>query len=233
MSEDRPHPLRRAAEPVIMAAAKATEESKQDDLVQGFAETGPSGGKSKAFFASTTALSLWAWYLAFTWGAYGSPLHIVNFTNLQRIFVVSLVALLGTLAMRKEVRVHKWMLLAFTPTPLLILLRAFAPTAPPKHSFPKLFSAGPWKLAEEALVGATFLAAPFLLWVFAHLLAPQFFTIPGGRAKVSVFAIVALVAALGYLIGRYNYRFVTCEDFAAAGNEPPAHCTHEDPGRTR
>lgn len=60
--------------------------------------------------------------------------------------------------------------------------------------------------------------------MIARLLAPDYFTLPGRRIKAAVVATVAVIAVAGYLVGRYNYRFLTCEEFEITGEHPPANC---------
>lgn len=39
-----------------------------------------------------------------------------------------------------------------------------------------------------------------------------------------VVATVVVVAVIGYLNGRFNYRSLTCGDSITAGDKPPANC---------
>jgi hypothetical protein len=60
--------------------------------------------------------------------------------------------------------------------------------------------------------------------VFARLLAPDYFALPGRRLKVRAASTVVIVALTGYLAGRNNDNFLTCEQFELAGDLPPANC---------
>jgi hypothetical protein len=40
--------------------------------------------------------------------------------------------------------------------------------------------------------------------------------------------IVATVALIGYLMGRYHDHFFTCEEFLVAGDNPPTNCVHTE-----
>lgn len=81
-------------------AAKGPRRLANDDLLRGFDETGPSGGQLKAFFATTVVVSLYAWDVAFTYGAF----HTFFYQNTQRLLVVSMVVLFGTLLVRAGCR---------------------------------------------------------------------------------------------------------------------------------
>jgi hypothetical protein len=130
--------------------------------------------------------------------------------------------------MRREVRLHRGLLLAFMPFLLLILLRLVAPVeAAREESRWGVVSKGAAAPVEAFLIIASLICAPLIVWMVARLLAPSFFTLPGGRTKVAVVVIVATVALIGYVVGRFDYRFVSCGEFEAAGDEPPPSCSRE------
>ncbi|MEV0806271.1 hypothetical protein [Micromonospora sp. NPDC050200] len=68
------------------------------------------------------------------------------------------------------------------------------------------------------------LTLPVIFWVIARLLAPRYFALPGQRLKVGAAATVTVVALTGYLVGRNNDHFLTCEEFTVAGEHRPANC---------
>ena len=41
---------------------------------------------------------------------------------------------------------------------------------------------------------------------------------------VALFGIVIMIGVVGFLIGRNNHIFLTCEDFKVSGNALPARC---------
>ena len=197
----------------------------KDDLLTGFDETGPSRGQFRGFFATSIAGSLWAWDLAFTYGAY----HTVSFHTRERLLVLTVAVLLGALMLRRQVRVHRWLLAAFAPLILLTLLRLLFPIDPgvaPVGSRVATEARPAVRVAEGVLVAATILTSPVVLWVVARLLAPDYFVLPGRRVKIALLVIVATVALIGYLVGRYNYHFLTCEEFLVAGDNAPTNCVH-------
>jgi hypothetical protein len=209
-------------------AKRLAEESRRlaekDDLLRGFDETGPTRGQFKAFFATSIGLSLWAWYAFFRYGAYGIS-GVANFRYAHPFVVVSLVALVGALIVRRQVRLHKWTFVVFTPVVLVVILRLVAPTGPLTFLRPRVITTGAFGVIEAVLVAAGLVSSPLLLWVIARLLAPHYFTLPGRRLKIGVVLIVTAVALTAYLAGRFNYRFLTCEEFDVAGEMRPANCT--------
>jgi hypothetical protein len=184
-----------------------------DDLLTGFDETGPSQGSLRGFFATAAAASLYAWDVAFEYGAY----HTFLYHRRQQLLVLSLVVLFGGLIMRRRARFRWWLLAVFAPPILVVLLQLAEP----------IRTAGPVAedLSDVITIGYVVLA-PLGLWIVARLLAPQYFTLPDRQAKIGVIAIVTAVALTGFLVGKYNNHFLTCGDFKVAGQQEPANCVH-------
>lgn len=185
----------------------------EDDLLKGFDRTGPGGGRLGGFFAITIAASLYAWDVAFTAGAYRTLLYPFR----QQLFVVALVVLLGGLIMRPRARIHPWLLALFAPPMLLTLVRL---------AFPAGESGALARVVDRVLLAATLGALPIVVWVVARLLAPNYFTLPDRRARIAVVVVVTAVTVIGFSIGRFNDRFLTCGDFQVAGDDLPKNCAH-------
>ncbi|GAB3345970.1 hypothetical protein RMN56_19455 [Micromonospora halotolerans] len=79
------------------------------------------------------------------------------------------------------------------------------------------------------LAVVTIAVVPVVATIVVRLLAPSYFTLPGHRLQLTVVAIVAAVALLGFLTGRFNDHFLTCEDFIVAGEDPAPNGTHTKP----
>lgn len=185
----------------------------EDDLLKGFDETAPSRGKLGGFFAVTIAASLFAWNTMFDLGAY----HVVFYRTRHQLFVLSLVVLLGGLAMRRRAHINPWLLALFSPPLVLVLLQLV---------FPVNHSGAAIRVIAHVLVVATVAVSPFVLWVVARLLAPNYFTLPDRKTKLVVIGIVAVVALIGFAVGRLDDHFLTCEDFQVAGDDTPSNCVH-------
>lgn len=185
----------------------------EDDLLRGFDETGPSRGRLGGFFAVTIGASLYAWDLAFTYGAY----HTLFYHRRYQLFVLSLVVLFAGILLRSQMQIRSWLLALFLPPPLLTLLHLVSPVAG---------SGAMVAAAERVLTVATVALLPLLAWVVARLLAPNYFTLPDRRMKTAVVTVVATVALVGYLVGRFNPHFLSCEDFRVAGDDLPKNCVH-------
>jgi hypothetical protein len=155
--------------------------------------------------------SLYVFDAAFHFGAF----HAVNFHLVQHISVVSLVIVIGVLLVRRQLRVHPWVLALLAPPILLFFYRLATPQKHPVEAI---------RLTDNALVILNTVVLPVIAWIVARLLAPEYFSLPGWRLKIAVIATVAIVAGIGYANGRFNDRSLTCEDFLTAGDKPPANC---------
>lgn len=69
---------------------------------------------------------------------------------------------------------------------------------------------------------------PFVAAIIVFLLAPNYFTLPGRGLKVTLVVIVAIVALTGFLVGHFNSRFLACQDFIVAGDDPPSNCHNDE-----
>jgi hypothetical protein len=182
-----------------------------DDLLSGFDRAGPGQAELRGFFASTMAGSLYAWEIAYEFGTH----HAVFYQRVQQILVLSLVILVGVVVVRGQARVHPLVAAAFLPPVLLFLFRLFTPG---KNVTPTITD------IDDGLVFLNVAAFPFILLIVARLLAPQYFSLKTRRLQIASVVIVVCVAVIGYLAGRYNYRLLTCRDFAITGADPPTNC---------
>lgn len=194
--------------PARRAAEKSRELAEEDDLLGGAAAQ-----KLQGFYAITFGASLWAWSVAFDFGTHGT----IFYYRRQELFVLSLVVLLSALLLRRRVHTHSWVLLLFLPPVVLLLERLVVPDP---HGV---------ALAVDRILAVVSIAVvPFVASIILRLLAPNYFTLPGRRLKVALAVIVATVAVIGFLVGHFNDRFLTCGDFVVAGEAPARNCAHDE-----
>jgi hypothetical protein len=65
---------------------------------------------------------------------------------------------------------------------------------------------------------------PLLVWLIGRMLAPAYFAVHGRRLRIALAATLVGVAIAGFLAGHHNHRYLTCDDFATAGQGRPEHC---------
>ena len=182
-----------------------------DDILSGFAGEESSQPEIRTFFVSTIATTLVAWDIAFDLGAF----HTVFFARRHQLAVVVFVVVLGTLAVRRQVHVHWWVLVLLSVPFLWMGFRLI---------FPVQDARGLTADVDTGFFIAIILIYPVAFWIVLRLMAPNYFGIPNRRLKVASMAIVIVVSAMGYLVGEFNNRFLTCEEFAVSGNDLPADC---------
>jgi hypothetical protein len=183
-----------------------------DDLLSGFDREGRPQ-ELRAFFASTIAASLVVWDLSFTLGAY----HTVFYSRLFQILVVSSVLLLGSVVLRRDVRVRPWTRVMLSIPLLWLAVRFVAPLGRTSHS---------GHVLDDILIGLIMVCVPFILWAAARIVAPDYFALPTRRLKIAALSIVVLVAVTGVLVGQFNFRFTTCHEYDVSGDNTPSNCRH-------
>lgn len=186
---------------------------RADGPLTGLNKTEPSQTDVRGFFALSLAASIYAWHGAFDLGAYAT----IFFLQRHEFFAAIMVVLLGVLIMRRRVHIRAWLLALFAVPVAAVLLQVVFPA---KH-VPLVV-----RVFYLVLITLSWVVSPLLLWVIARLLAPDYFTLPDRRAKIGIVAIVAAVALVGFLVGRYNSHFLTCGDFRVAGQHEPTNCAH-------
>lgn len=168
-------------------------------------------GRTLAFAA--TGLSLLVWPLGFNLGAF----DVVFYEDIFNIVVAATVALLASF---------------------------IVPTRDPRRSgLRRLVLAGPavWlsaavlltdsvgEAAADPLLGTVgvvvmTVSLPYGLMVLAGSLSPELRDVRGRRSVGALAGTVLVVGVAGFLVGRHNDRFLTCEDFKVSGNDLPSNC---------
>jgi hypothetical protein len=197
-------------EPPATGAKHPRHWTPDDDLLAGFDRTGRPR-RLRTFFATTLGASLLIWNLAFPLGAY----HTVFYSRLFQIFVGSTVLLVGSIALRHDVKVRPW------TRPLLAIPAVWlvVHTIAPLGQFSR-----PGHVLDDILVGFVLVSVPFTLWVVARVMAPEYFGLHERRLTSVAVAIVVLVGVTGVLVGQFNYRFTTCHSYIVAGDYTPTNC---------
>ncbi|MDX2391572.1 hypothetical protein NJL88_16255 [Streptomyces sp. DK15] len=161
----------------------------------------------RAVSTASVAGTLIIWWPAFTLGAYGA----IYFNTLMTIWAVATTVLFSGALLRSRGAIPwgGWIALLLPSTWIVL---AIVLPRDGGFSFIRYF--------EAAL---TLIAAPMLAWMLSKILVADYATLPWSHRLAAVGATIA-VGILAYLLGEFNYLFLTCEDFNASGNRIPADC---------
>jgi hypothetical protein len=181
-----------------------------DDLLAGFEHAGRRRTELRGFFAVTLAGSLFAWDLGFTLGAY----HTVFYWRMLQLFVVSLVLLLGAVALRGALAIRPWLPPLLGVPVVWFVFRLLRPGD--RH--------GLYHAVDVTLIGLTVLCLPVTMLALVRILAPEYFALSSNRLRGTAVAIILLVAGVGTLVGQFNNHVLTCHDFLIAGDDTPGNC---------
>ncbi|MFG3016811.1 hypothetical protein ACGFZB_41475 [Streptomyces cinerochromogenes] len=151
--------------------------------------------------------TLVVWWPAFTLGAYNA----VFFDNVLALWAVATAVLLSGAMIRKRSAVPWGGWIALTLPSVWIVLAIVAPRT---HGFPYL---------HYLEVVLTLVGAPMLAWLLTRILLPDYAALRG-RERLGAVGVTLVVGVLAFLLGKFNYVFLTCADFDVSGNNVPAHC---------
>ncbi|HEY7176978.1 MAG TPA: hypothetical protein VH442_18860 [Micromonosporaceae bacterium] len=184
--------------------------SPNDDILAGFGRTGGPLGL-RAFFATTIAASLLVWDLAYSLGAY----HTVFYYRLFHIFVASTVLLIGSVVLRKDLRVRPWMRVLLAVPLTWFVARAIKPINEAGSALHDI---------DTTLTWLTLATVPFTLWALIRIMAPGLFGLPARRLKALTFLVITVIGLTGFFVGQFNNHFTTCHDYVVAGDNEPSDC---------
>jgi hypothetical protein len=174
----------------------------------------PRTGGPLALTAVTLGLIIWP--LAFNYGAYGE----VHYDDVFSMVVAS--------------------------TILFVVTMVNPVYPPPWIWFVRLALAAPmgWLLTAAWLEGSTSAALDrpgFVVWMLlivvvsvpvtlrllVDMFMPELTATASRKVQWSIVALVVIVGAVGFVVGRENPRFMTCSDFIIAGSAEPVNCADD------
>lgn len=171
---------------------------------------GPIDPVVRSFLVITASSSTAVFTVMFQIGAFG----VVFFDKLQVIWVLATATLLSSLVLRDRWSPSVWgrgVLLV----PSLWLATGYIDSA---WSDVHL---GPLTTATSVI---TVLSIPYLGFALLRALSPAFLDLPARRLQAGAILIALAIGVGGLLLGRTNYRYLTCGDFVISGNDQPANC---------
>ncbi|WP_406169089.1 hypothetical protein [Streptomyces sp. NBC_00996] len=152
------------------------------------------------------------WWPAFTLGAYNA----VFFDNVLALWAVATSVLLSGVVFRSRGALPWGGWIALSLPSVWIILAIVAPRG---HGFPYLH----YFEAALSLVGA-----PMLTWLLSRILVSDYAALPLLQ-RLGAVAVTVAIGVLAFLLGKFNYLFLTCSDFDVSGNNSPAGCAHGKP----
>ncbi|WP_322779494.1 hypothetical protein [Frankia sp. Cas4] len=171
----------------------------------------------RSFLVAAITLGLITWRVAFNLGAYNT----VFYEDVYAVVVASTIAFgasfLAPHEAPRRVRIPavSGRILLAAPAIWTVLALSVTGSLTAAESSPILMALG-------VIIGAT--SVPCVLLLLARVVVPSLETLRG-RPLAVLIVMTALVAAAGWLTGRHNDRFMTCNDFKVAGQDQPRNCT--------
>jgi hypothetical protein len=184
-------------------------------------ETGPASGPDRpdasadritqATSVAVVAAALLVWWPAFDLGAHG----VIFFNQVLSLWAASTAIFLVSLTAGRRTRVSWPRRLALLLPSLWLLLAFVLPEGGPK----------PWSRALFYLaIVLTLAGIPFLAALLLRVTIAGYEQIPS-RHRLVAAGLVAIVAIASFVLGQFNNRFLSCNDFTVSGNDTPPGCS--------
>jgi hypothetical protein len=184
-------------------------------------ETGPANSNdgpeakadriTQATSVAVVAAALVVWWPAFDLGAYG----VIFFQQLLALWAASTAIFLVSLTVGTRARVSWPRRLALLLPSLWLLLAIVLPEVGVRTWSRALF---------YVAIVLTLAGIPFLAALLLRVTIAGYEQIPNRRRLLAA-AIVGIVAITSFGLGKFNSRFLTCNDFVISGNDTPPSCS--------
>jgi hypothetical protein len=173
----------------------------------------------RGYYVAAVGASLAAWTLMFNYGVYDT----IFFRTLFGVWAACVAVFVATLLLPEAERpLRGETLYALLGPTLWLLAEVLGPVAGE--------TLGRWYAwIDTLLVTLTIASLPYVGYVLLVILQGEAFRLPT-RMFVGLVVIVVIVGALGYGLGRYHYLFLSCQQFAVAGEFIPPNCLELDLG---
>lgn len=171
----------------------------------------------RAFFLAAIGLSTTTWNVAFNLGAY----HTIFFRHLFSAWVVVTVILLATLVLPDQDAPITW------PRRLLLFVPSLAVMVEVLYIYsPGVIDIDPIVVTLRAAV--LLICLPFSIYVALTIVNPDLLRVRRPRYRLALLLLVGIIFVSGYSVGARNDLFLTCGDFAIAGEHMPDNCRPGD-----
>ena len=174
------------------------------------AEARPRGGP---LALAAVTLGLLTWPIAFNLGAYGE----IFYANIFQVVVASSILLVIAVADDSRSSGWNWLIRVALAAPMVWLLAAGYVVGSTSEALDRPGFA-------VSLMIILCCSVPLTLRLLVDLSMPELSQAGSRKVLVSIVTLVAVVGAIGFLVGRENPRFLTCHDFSIAGAAEPEGC---------
>ena len=162
---------------------------------------------------ASVALGLGTWPVAFNLGAYRQ----VFCNDVFSLVVASFILLVITFLVPPYPPAQNWLIRSALALPSLWMVSAAVVVSSTSEAVERpVFVVG--------LVAIGVVSVPLTLKMLVDLFTPEMKQLHSRRLTMWVVAVVAAVALAGFIVGRENHRFLTCDDFTVAGSSTPDNC---------
>lgn len=167
--------------------------------------------EARTFIVLAVAAGFTAWDIGFDLGAFDN----IDHRRIWAIWILCTIALTTSLLFKgtEFERIGHWRLVLAVPS--LWLLSDFLYTSQDQ-------------IVTTTLTVISVATLPLAGYVLIGLLAGDFLTLTR-RSQASLVAITATIFLVGLYVGTGHDRFLTCDDFARAGDYIPTDCATTDP----
>ena len=162
---------------------------------------------------AAVTLGLLTWPIAFNLGAYGE----IFFENIFQVVVASSILFVIVVINDVYAAPWKWIVRAALAAPLLWFLSAAYVTGSTTEALDR-----PLFVVWLVMIGIV--SVPLTLRLLIDMSMPELTHTGSWRVTASVVALVVVVAAIGFVVGRDHPRFLNCRDFTVAGAAAPENC---------
>ncbi|MFW2333738.1 hypothetical protein [Ilumatobacter sp.] len=162
---------------------------------------------------AAVTLGLLTWPIAFNLGAYGE----IFYTNVFQVVVASTILLVVAVVDDSTSSRWNWSVRVALAAPMVWLLAAGYLVGSTSEALDRPGFA-------VSLVVILCCSVPLTLRLLVKLSMPELSQAGSRRILLSIVTLVAVVGAIGYLVGREHPRFMTCADFSVAGAAEPEGC---------
>jgi hypothetical protein len=162
---------------------------------------------------AAVTLGLLAWPIAFNIGAYGE----IFYDNVFQMVVASSILFVITTVNGGYDAPWKWLIRVALAAPLFWLLAAAYVTGSTSEAMDR-------PVFVVSLILIHLVSVPLTLRLLVDMSMPELSQAGSRRITASIVALVAVVGAIGFIVGREHTRFLTCYDFSVAGASEPDDC---------